>query len=147
MQENGYASGAIMFMRKLTNKKNALIAWKLKSSYVIWRDNKDIDLTYPSGDWTNAEHTSDYIKSRNANLNFVLTINEYSFTVDGWYKFESRHFQYINSFCMIMYSASCNGPENHVRSFAARHAIVNQVKKPKFPEPYSFHPTKNNYSI
>jgi hypothetical protein len=91
IREENYASGSIMFMRKLKkSKKNALIAWELISPYVTPRFNKDIDLTYPSSNWGDARTTRDYIHSRNNNLNFLLTFREESFSASGFFKYETK---------------------------------------------------------
>ena len=142
IEEANYASGSIMFMRNLDNKKNALIAWDLKAPHVTYRDHEDIDLSYPDTNWKDARTTAKYIWSRNSNLNFLLTIKEVyfqekSFTINGWYKYETR-----------TYSNICRRKcDDYVRSFANRRAKVNQVDKPSDPKLYYFHTTKNIYSI
>jgi hypothetical protein len=136
VEKDNYASGSIMFMRKLTNKKNALIAWKLKSSYVTWRNNDDINLesVFPMSD---ARATADFIWRHNTNLNFLLTfITKESYSKAGYFKIG-------RSFAGILLGFGGIIPT----SIANRHAIVYRVKKPKFPELYFFHLSKNVHSI
>jgi hypothetical protein len=133
IKEDYYASGSIMFMRKLKkSKKNALIAWELDSPYITPRYHGDIDLTYPSGVWKHARTTRDYIHSRNNNLNFLLTFREYSFSASGFYKYETRYSP-ESTYVLALGSVL----EVYVRSFANRYAIVNQVKKPTISNLYS----------